>query len=477
MSKTRNLLLAWGALAALLGPPAAAAQATALKVTPPKVEVTEHRLDNGLRLLMHEDHSVPIVTVQVWYHVGSKNERPGRSGFAHLFEHLMFKGSRNVGMEEHKDYILSVGGSYNATTDFDRTLYYQTIPSNYLERILWMEADRMESLNVSEANFLSEREVVKEERRLRIDDPPFGRMFETVFAKTFSTHPYRILPIGSMVDLNAAKIEDVQEFYKIYYVPSNATIVLAGDFDPKQAVKWVDQHFGDIPKGNPVPRDVPQEKPQTAESRAVVHDAKAPLPAVILSYHVPPDGHPDTYALQVTGNILSSGQSSRLYRKMVYDKQMAIQASGQAMTLEDPGAFFFFAMLQGGRKPEEAEQSLLEEVERLKSEPVSETELVKAKNTFISDMVFGRQTVMEKASAIGHAAVIQKDLSLLNRELAEYQKVTAADIQRVAKKYFNPENRTVLYMLPEAMKGDPSAAPGAADSPAAAPGGAKEVTR
>jgi zinc protease len=470
MSKPRNLLLAWGALAALLGP--AVAQANALKVAPPKLEVSEHRLKNGLRLLMHEDRSVPIVTVQVWYHVGSKNERPGRSGFAHLFEHLMFKGSRNVGMEEHKDYILSVGGTYNATTDFDRTLYFQTIPSNYLERILWMEADRMESLNVSEANFLSERQVVKEERRLRIDDPPFGRLFETVFAKTFKTHPYRILAIGSMADLDAATIEDVRDFYKTYYVPNNATIVLAGDFDPKQAIQWVEKHFGDIPAGRPISREIPQEAPQTAESRSVVYDPKAPLQAVILSYHVPPDGHPDLYALQVAGNILSSGQSSRLYRKMVYEKQMALSASGQAVPLEDPGAFFFSAILQQGRKPEEAEQALLEEVERLKNEPVSEQELAKAKNTFIADMVFDRQTIMEKAIAIGHAAVIQKDLGLLNNGLAEFQKVTAADIQRVARKYLNTENRTVLYMLPEAMKGDPAA-------PASAPGAAaaKGVTQ
>lgn len=468
MSKRINLIFAWGVLgtlAALLGPEVAPADT--LKVTPPKLEVTEHRLKNGLRLLMHEDHSVPIVNVQLWYHVGSKNERPGRTGFAHLFEHLMFKGSRNVGSEEHKDYILSVGGLYNATTDFDRTLYFQTIPSNYLERILWMEADRMESLNVSEANFLSERQVVKEERRLRVEDPPFGRLFENAFASTFSTHPYKSLPIGSMVDLDSATIEDVRDFYKTYYVPNNATIVLSGDFDSKQAIQWVEKHFADIP-GRPVPREVPQEAPQTKEVRQVFYDPKAPLPAVILTYHVPAAGHPDMYALQVASNLLSSGESSRLYRKLVYDKQMAIQVSGQNYGLEDPGIFFFFALLQGGRKAEEGEQALLEEVDRLKNEPVAAAELEKVKNQFISNLVFGRQTVMDKGDAIGHAAVIQKDLSLLNRELAEYQKVTAADVQRVAKKYFSPENRTVVYMLPETMKpaagaAAPSAATGSSN--------------
>jgi zinc protease len=431
---------------------AVAAHAVPLQVTPPKLEVTEHRLANGLRLLMHEDHSVPIVTVQLWYHVGSKNEKPGRSGFAHLFEHLMFKGSRNVGMEEHKDFIQSIGGSYNATTDVDRTLYFETIPSNYLERILWMEADRMESLNVSEENFLSERQVVKEERRMRIDDPPFGRMFENVFAETYKTHPYRILAIGSMKDLDAATIEDVRDFYKTYYVPNNATVVLAGDFDPKQAVQWVEKYFGDIPAGKPIARELPKEAPQTQERRAVYYDSKAPLPAVVLAYHVPAAGDPDLYPLQVASTILSAGQSSRLYRSLVYEKQVALQASGQAYVLEDPGAFFFFSILQGGRKPGEGEQALLEQVERLKNEPVSAEELEKARNQFIADLVFGRQTVMSKATAIGYAAVIQGDITLLNRELAEFQKVTAADIQRVAKKYLSPENRTVVYMLPESMK-------------------------
>jgi zinc protease len=476
MSRRRNRFLAWGVIA-LCG--AAAAHAVPLKVTPPKLEVAEHRLGNGLRVLMNEDHSVPIVTVQLWYHVGSKNERAGRSGFAHLFEHLMFKGSRNVGLEEHKDFIQSIGGSYNATTDFDRTLYFETIPSNYLERILWMEADRMETLNVSEENFLSERQVVKEERRMRIDDPPFGRMFENVFANTYQTHPYRILPIGSMKDLDAATVDDVRDFYKTYYVPNNATLVLSGDFEPKQVLQWVEKYFGDIPAGKPIARNAPQEAAQTKEKRAVVYDSKAPLPAVVLAYHVPAASDPDVYPLQVASNILSAGQSSRLYRKMVYEQQLALQASGQTYVLEDPGAFFFFSILQGGHKPEEGEKALLEEVERLKSEPVSAEELEKARNQFIADMVFDRQTVMSKATAIGYSAVIQNDLSLLNRELAEFQKVTAADIQRVAKKYMSPENRTVIYMLPESMKPDANGTPAAGGTGAGADSSPKsdEVTR
>ncbi|HEV2845610.1 MAG TPA: pitrilysin family protein, partial [Thermoanaerobaculia bacterium] len=267
MLKQRIACLAGLGLLALTAAPAQAADA--LKVTPPKLEVKEHQLANGLRVLLHEDHSVPVANVQIWYHVGSKDERQGRSGFAHLFEHIMFKGSANVPPEEHKNFLSSIGGRYNAGTDFDSTSYYQTIPSNYLERILWMEADRMRSLDVSEENFKSEREVVKEERRQRIENPPFGRLLEVVMDKTYSTHPYRILPIGSMADLDAATLQDVRDFHKTYYVPNNASMVIAGDFDPAQTLRWVEQYFGSIPKGKPIPRETPKEPAQTAERRAV----------------------------------------------------------------------------------------------------------------------------------------------------------------------------------------------------------------
>jgi zinc protease len=441
------------AAAALLALAAAATAAEALKVTPPKLEVSRHELANGLEVLLYEDHSVPVATVEVWYHVGSKDERQGRSGFAHLFEHIMFKGSENLGPEEHKNFIASIGGRYNATTDFDRTLYFQSFPANYLERLLWMEADRMRSLDVSEENFKSERDVVKEERRLRIENPPFGRLFEVVLDKTYATHPYRILPIGSMADLDAATLADVREFHRTYYVPDNATLVVGGDFDPGQVKQWIEKYFGPIAKGSkPIPRDIPKEPAQTAERRTVDYHSNTPLPAVVLTYHVPEAGAPDLYALEVASNILSAGESSRLYRRMVYDKQMAIAAGGQAIVLEDPGVFFFYTILQAGQKPEEGEKELLAEVGRLQNEAVTEDELAKSKNQLISGLVFGRQTVQDKTDAVGYAAVILDDLTLVNRQLAEYQKVTAADVQRVARTYFNTGNRTVVHMLPEAMR-------------------------
>jgi len=445
---TRKLAVLAAAL--ILG--AQALAAATLKVAPPELKIRQHQLGNGLKVILHEDRSVPVVNVQVWYHVGSKDERQGRSGFAHLFEHIMFKGSANVAPEEHINFLNSIGGRFNATTDFDRTLYFQTFPSQYLERVLWMEADRMASLDVSEENFHSERDVVKEERRMRIENPPFGRLFEVVLDKTFTTHPYRILPIGSMADLDAATIEDVREFHRTYYVPNNATLVVSGDFQADETLGWIEKYFAPIPQGPPIPRNVPREPAQTAERRTVEYDANTPLPAVIFTYHMPEAGNPDLYALQVAANVLSNGQSSRLYRKLVYDQQIALQAGGETIVLEDPGVFFFFAILQAGKTVEEAEKSLAEEAQRLIDEPVPQEELEKARNQLIATQVFERQTVQEKGVAIGYASVILKDVSRVDKDLAELQKVTAADVQRVAKTYFRPEDRTVVHMLPAAMK-------------------------
>jgi zinc protease len=439
-----------------------------VRVAPPMLAVRSHELANGLRVLLLEDHTVPLVSVEVWYHVGSKNERPGRTGFAHLFEHLMFKGSAHVGPEEHGHFIESIGGRENATTDWDRTLYFEVVPSNYLERILWMEADRMQTLDVSEANFLSEREVVKEERRLRIDDPPFGRLLEVVFAKAYTVHPYHTLPIGSMADLDAATIEDVRDFYRTWYVPNNATLVIAGDLDPALTLAAVESYFGPIPKGAPLVRDIPREPPQTAPRREVAYDAKAPLAAVILTYHVPAASDPDTYPLEVASHILSAGESSRLYRKLVYERQIAINAGGEADSLEDPGVFLFSAILQQGQKPETGETALQAEIDRLRREPVDAAELEKAKNQIIAERVFARESSLSRASAIGKAAVILGKLDLVNHDLELYQKVTAGDIQRVAQTYFKPENSTTVYMLPEAMR--PGGTPPAAASPGKPPG-------
>jgi zinc protease len=273
-----------------------------------------------------------------------------------------------------------------------------------------------------------------------------------MLSNTYKVHPYRLPTIGKVEDLNAATLEEVRAFHSTYYVPNNATMVIAGDFDPKQALQWVEKYFGAIPKGKPIPREFPKEPAQTAERRAVVYDNNSPLPLVMVTYKIPEAGHPDTYALEVATNILSAGQSSRLYRDLVYDKQAAVAAGGQALVLEEPGVFFFYAILQAGHTAEEGEKALLDHAQRLQTEPVSREELDKAKNQIVSGLVFSRQTVQQKADAIGYAAVVLGDVSMVNQQLPLYQKVTAEDVQRVARKYFTPENRAVIYMLPESSR-------------------------
>jgi zinc protease len=455
----RNWIVGLVAAALALAAPAAP---RAQSLRPPKLDIAQFTLPNGLAVVALEDHSAPIVNVQVWYHVGSKDERAGRTGFAHLFEHLMFKGSAHVKPQEHAQRVSDVGGVINAGTNFDYTFYWQTVPSTALDQVLWLEADRMGSLNVDEANLKSERDVVEEELRLRIENPPYGKLAPLVFATAFQKHSYHWLPIGSKADLDAATLEDVKAFHSTYYVPNNATLVVVGDFKTADLKKSVATYFGGIPRGEgAIPRPAEPEPPQTAERRVTDYDSKTPLPAVILAYHVPGMGDPDNYALDIASQILSAGQSSRLYQRLVYDKQVALQAAGQSFQLESYGLFFFIAIMNAGTDAKEGEAELAAEIERLKTEPVSAAELEKARTQLVAGVAVGRQTDQAKADAIGAAATLRGNPNLVNEELANYQKVTAADVQRVAQKYLTAENRSVIYMLPEAMR------------PAAGKGGAK----
>lgn len=423
-----------------------AAQATTVRS--PRLVVTRHALPNGLTVLMLEDHSAPVVNLQMWYHVGSKDEREGSTGFAHLFEHLMFKGSAHVDPEEHSRIIEAVGGFDNAYTNFDTTVYWQTFPSNYLERIVWLEADRMGSLNVDEANFQSEREVVKEERRLRLENRPYGLVAEDLYVAAFQKHPYRHQPIGSMEDLNKATVEDVREFFRTYYRPDNCTMVIAGDINPQQALAWVRKYFNGIPKPvKPVPRVTVQEPPQAAETRVKKsYGSNSPLPAVVAGYHMPAIYAPDYYALTLAANLLSQGESSRLYRKLVYEDRIALAAAGFPLFTEHPNLFWAFAIMNQGKTLEEGEKALDGVLEKMKAEPVTAQELEKAKNQVISELVVGRRTVQERADAIGQAAVLGRNADLVNLDLDRYLAVTPADIQRVAQKYFDPKQRTVLVI-------------------------------
>ena len=417
-------------------------------VPPPKFQYRLTTLPNGLTVILSEDHSTPIVHLQLWYHVGSKNERPGRTGFAHLFEHLMFKGSKNVDPEAHTSFVSSVGGQSNAFTTDDETVFWETVPSQYLPLILWLEADRMASLRIDADTFANEREVVKEERRMRVDNQPYGRLTEHIYDQAFTTHPYKHQTIGSMADLDAASVDDVREFYRTFYVPSNATLVLVGDFDSDQALQLVNQYLGRVPKAErEVPRDIPREPPQTKEKRVTLQEPW-PLPAVVVAYHVTYDGHPDSYPLHIASKVLSDGQSSRIYRELVYDKQVAVAAYGQANLIEHPNLFYAVGVVQPGRTPEEVADALIEEFEKLKEEPISDRELQRAKNQFARDYILSRESNQQKAMHLAHAHVIHDDIKTADGEFDIFQNLRVSDVQRVARTYFRPENRLVLTILP-----------------------------
>src|SRR5579864_4379689 len=422
-------------------------------VRPNRLQYQMTTLPNGLTVVLEEDHSTPIVHLQLWYHVGSKNERPGRTGFAHLFEHLMFKGSRNVQPEAHTSMISSVGGLSNAYTTEDETVFWETVPAQYLPMILWLEADRMATLRVDKETFTAEREVVKEERRMRIDNQPYGRLNELIYDQAFTVHPYKHPTIGSMADLESATVEDVQDFYHTYYVPSNATLVLVGDFDSSQAVQLIDEYLGRVPQAaKPVPRDIPQEPPQTKEKRATV-EVPVPLPAVVVAYHITKDGNPDSYPLHIVGKVLSDGQSSRIYKKLVYEKQMAVAAFGTANLIEDPNLFYAVAIVQPGHTTQEVATTLIDEVERLKAEPITDHELQRAKNQFARDYILGRESDQQKALQLSHAVVIHHDIKTADGEFDIFQNIAVTDVQRVARTYFKPENRLVLTLLPSGPSG------------------------
>ena len=444
------------ALAVLVSWPAAP-RVTAF-VHPPKLPYQLHKLPNGLTVILSEDRSTPIVHSQIWYHVGSKDEQPGRTGFAHLFEHMMFKGSKNVRPEEHTSAVAGVGGQSNAYTTEDVTVFWNTVPAHDLPLVLWLEADRMATLRVDEQTFRKEREVVKEERRMRVDNQPYGRLQEHIYDQAFTVHPYKHPTIGSLADLESAAIGEVRRFYETYYVPGNATLVLVGDFDSAQALELVTKHLGPVPAGvAPIARNVPKEPPQARERRVTLYE-DWPLPVVVVAHHITYDGDPDSYPLHIAAKILSDGQSSRIFRRLVYDDQVAVAAFGQANLIEHPNLFYAVAMVQPGQAPDAAARALIEELDRLKAEPVTDRELQRAKNQFARDYVVGRESIQQKGTHLAHAYVLHEgDVTTADGEFDLFQRTSVEDVQRVAKRYFTPESRLVLTVLPKSAAG-PSAA-------------------
>ncbi len=423
---------------------------TAAAIVLAPLSFTDRTLPNGLRVLLVEDHRVPSVAINVGYRVGGKDDPPGRSGFAHLFEHLMFKGTANTKSETMDRLTEDVGGYNNAFTAEDITNYYEVVPANYLETLLWAEADRLASLDVTQANFLTEREVVIGEYGQSVLAEPYGMLGELVDREAYTTHPYRRGVIGDPDNLHAATLDDVVAFHKTYYRPDNAVLVVVGDFDPAQANAWIDKYFGPIARpAGAVPRVSVVEPKQTEERRFTYNGNNVPLPALEYAYHVPAASAADAEALDVIETILGAGKSSRLYRALVYDQQLASGASAGFDARQQPGLFTFRTILNKGKAVSDAHAALDAEIAQLQTTPVDAAELDKAKTQIASSLVRSRATYQGIALALVRTVVYRGDPALVNADLAKLQAVTPADITRVAKKYFVPTNRTVVEYLPK----------------------------
>jgi zinc protease len=415
-----------------------------------RVDFKETTLKNGLRVITVEDHSAPVVAVSITYNVGSRNERQGRTGFAHLFEHMMFKGSENVGSGEHFMLVFNNGGNMNGTTNEDRTNYFEVLPANQLDLALFLESDRMKSLAITKDNLDNQRNAVQEERRLGVDNQAYGKSDEVQQGLIYDNFAYKHTTIGSMEDLNAASVEDVSSFFKMYYAPNNAVLTLVGDFKTDEALAKIRSSFESIPRQPDPPSVDMTEPPQKAERRATVDDVLARAPRVDLAYKAVPGNTPDFYALQVLSAVLQGGQSSRLYQKLVKEKEMVTSVGGFMDEKRGVGAFYSSATLRPGIKTEDVEAAIYEEIERLKKEPIADWELQKAKNTTRRNFINGLQSSLSRAVTIGQYTVYYNDPGLINARLDKVAAVTKEDVQRVANKYLMDTNRTVVITMPKA---------------------------
>lgn len=414
-----------------------------------KISYTEFDLDNGIHVILHQDNTTPIVAVSILYHVGSKNEDPERTGFAHFFEHLLFEGSENIERGQFDKLLTAAGAINNANTSFDRTYFYEILPSNQLELGLYLESERLMHAKIDQKGVDTQREVVKEEKRQRVDNQPYGTLLEEVLKRAYTIHPYRWTTIGSLDHLNQASLEEFMDFYHTFYVPQNATLSIAGDIDIEETKKLVDLYFSDIPKGkNEIPRPTIVEPTQTAEVRDVIYD-NIQLPAVIQAYHMPAQGTDDYYAISMLTTLLSDGQSSRLYKEIVDKQQKAIQVMAVPLPMEDPGLFLTLGLANMGLQPEDLENSINAEIEKVKKELVSEREFQKIRNQIENDFISGNSTIVGIAESLANYHVYFGDANLINNEIDRYMKVTREDLLNVANKYLTKENRVVLYYLPK----------------------------
>jgi len=410
--------------------------------------VKKHVYDNGMRLLVLEDHSTPSINMQIWYHVGSKNERPGITGVSHLFEHMMFMGTDKVGPEDFSRIIQKNGGISNAYTTADMTVYHQDIGKDQLDLVAELEADRLQHLKINPENLASERQVVLEERGWRYENSPFGDILIQLNANMYLAHPYQWLPIGWRKDIEDITVEDCQRYFDTYYNPGNAVMVIAGDVKFDDVVKVIDKYFGDIPGNSDFPRPIWDEPEQKGERRVDFHKVSQ-LPIFVAGYHAPAAGTDDSYPLTVLARILSGGESSRAYQRLVYNEQIALFAGGEYGPNEQEGTFYAYAAMQPGNTTAAGEKSLYDEIEKLKNEPVTADELQKAKNQLEAEYFMGAQSLEQKASRLGYAETIVGDYNTVFDEPAKYAAVTAEDIMRVAKKYLDPMKRTVITVIQE----------------------------
>ncbi len=415
-----------------------------------QIEFTEYDLDNGMHVILHQDNTNPVVTVSVLYHVGSKNEKPDRTGFAHFFEHLLFEGSENMERGDFDKYVAQAGGQNNANTSQDRTFYYEVFPSNQIGLGIWLESERMLHAKVEEKGIETQREVVKEEKRLRMDNQAYATAFrETMWENLFTKHPYRWSVIGSMEDLNAATESDYKDFYKTFYVPNNATLSIAGDFDMEETKKLIEMYFGTIPRGTQeIPRPNITEDPITQEIVVSVEDKNAQIPALFYGYRSPKQTDEDAYTLEIISNILSVGNSSRLKKIVVDEKQEALDVGSFLWGLEDYGAFMVYGLVNKGVDIKQLEESIDAVIKDLVDNGISQKELEIQINKLEKNFVSGNQSMRGIAESLANYHVYYGNANLINTELDQYRKITIEDVKRVAQKYLNPSQRVKIYVNP-----------------------------
>lgn len=413
-----------------------------------KVAFEEYKLDNGLHVILHQDKSAPVVITSVMYHVGSKDENPERTGFAHFFEHLLFEGTKNIARGEWFKIVTANGGNNNANTSEDRTYYYEVFPSNNLQLALWMESERLMHPVINKIGVDTQNEVVKEEKRLRVDNQPYGNLITAVKQNMYKVHPYRWAPIGSMEHLDAATLEEFQAFNKKFYIPNNAVLVVAGDFDPAQAKEWIKGYFSPIPKGTPVVKQKFEEAPITQTIKATYQDPNIQIPMMVATYRTPSMKTRDARVLDMISSILSDGKSSRLYKKMVDDKKMALQIGAFNYSQEDYGMYILYGLPMGQNTTEGLVKEVDEEIVKLQTELISEKDFQKLQNKFENQYVNGNASVEGIAENLASFYLLYGDVNLINTEIDIYRSITREEIRDVAKKYLNPNQRLILDYVP-----------------------------